>query len=264
MANMETMLAVESASNYIFYRIKRNDQVAYVNISNPDIIPEDSRTYGPSAIAALSKLDAWKDTSWVTLHVHLDEKGLRYEKDTLPPHSVPKDILLDRYPMHDISTLRVLRQIKYRTSEVSYNGKPSILKIARFPYEIRWVIQEIQAYHSLEGSLLAPKLLAYVSESSSSDRVIGFLVEKIEGRYPTTEDLELCQQSLRQLHSFLIHGDLCKYNILITQEGLRFIDLEDSVLIGNKAWSSEGAEKEMQGLLSNLADESGRGRPMED
>ncbi|KAK7211041.1 hypothetical protein V2G26_018219 [Clonostachys chloroleuca] len=264
MANTETMLAVESASDYILYRIKRNNQIIYVNILNPDIIPADSRTYGPTAIAALSKLDEWKDISWVTLHVHLDERGLWCEKDISPPHSVPKDILLEHHPIHDISTLRVLRQTKYRTSEVLYNGTASFLKIARFPHEIQWVIREIQAYHTLAGSPLVPKLLAYVSESSSLERVIGFLVEKIEGRYPTTEDLELCQQSLRQLHSFLIHGDLCKYNILITQEGLKFIDLEDSVLIGNEAWSSEGVEKEMQGLLSSLADESGCGRPMGD
>lgn len=256
------MLNVESGPNDIRYRIKRDNRIIYVRVLSPDIIPEDRRTYGPSAIDELSKLEEWNDDSWNTLQVDQDEKGIKCDKDVARPHFVPAHQLL-HHPIYDISTLTVIRESKYRTSEVSHNGQAAFLKIARFPHELKWIIQEIQAYHALAGSSLVSKLLGYISESSSTDRVIGFLVEKVNGRHADLEDLEVCRAAPDPLHISLIHGDLCKYNVIITDKGPKFIDLEDSVLVGADSWSDELRQKEKQGLATKLSDTSGLGRPWE-
>lgn len=261
---MDIMLNVESGQADIFYRIQRvsgdNKRIVYVTVTDPDAIPEDDRTYGPSAIAQLRKLKEW-NASWKTLLVHKDtEKGIWCEMDVSLPHAVPQQHLLDGYPSHDISSLSVTREVKSRVSEVSHGGRVSFVKIARFPRELPWVIQEIQAYHALAGSPLAPKLIGYVSESTP-DRVVGFLVEGVDGRTAELDDLEPCRRALDQLHCHLIHGDLCKYNVFITATGPKFIDFEDSVLVGTERWSVKARDKEKQILAVRLADTSGLGCP---
>lgn len=261
---MDVMLNVECGQADILYRIQRvsgnNKRIVYVTVSDADIIPEDDRTYGPSAIAQLRKLKEWSG-SWTTLHVHKDdEKGICCETDISRPHTVSQENLLDKYPIYDILSLSVTREVKSRVSEVSHSGQVSFLKIARFPREIRWVIQEMQAYHALAGSSLAPELIGYVSESSP-DRIIGFLVEGVDGRTAELDDLEQCRLALDQLHYHLIHGDLCKYNIFITSKGPKFIDFEDSVLDGTENWSVSLRDEEKQILAVKLADTSGAGCP---
>ncbi|KAL1845141.1 hypothetical protein VTK73DRAFT_1054 [Phialemonium thermophilum] len=261
---MDTMLNVESGPADILYRIQRgsgdNKRMVYVTVTNADLIPEDDRTYGPSAIAQLRKLKEWDD-SWTTLVVHKDhEKGIWCEMDVSPPHAVPRERLLDRYPVYDYFSLSPTREVKSRVSEVHLGGRLCFLKIARFPREMPWVIRELQAYHVLEGTSLAPKLVGYVSEGSP-DRVVGFLVEGIDGRTAELEDLEPCRRALDQLHHHLVHGDICKYNILITAEGPKFIDFEDSILFGEERWSAKLRDDEKQILAVKLADTSGAGRP---
>lgn len=257
------MLNVESGPDNILYRIQRvsgnTKRIVYVRVNNADIIPEDDRTYGPAAIAHLCKLKEWSD-SWMTLDVNGDQGETWCEADTSPPPAVPKKYLLDQYPVCDISSLSVIREAKSRVSEVSRNGQAFFLKIARFPREISWVIQEIQAYHALAGSSLVPRMISYVSEPTP-DRIIGFLVEKLDGRTAELDDLEPCARALDQLHEYVIHGDLCKYNIFITPQGPKFIDLEHAILAGTDRWSVVLRDEEKQVLAAKLADTSGAGRP---
>lgn len=77
---MDIMLNVECGQADIRYRIQRgsrnNKRIVYVTVTNADTIPEDDRTYGPSAIPQLRKLEEWSG-SWTTLLVHKDdEKGI--------------------------------------------------------------------------------------------------------------------------------------------------------------------------------------------
>uniref|UniRef100_A0A8H7K507 Uncharacterized protein n=1 Tax=Bionectria ochroleuca TaxID=29856 RepID=A0A8H7K507_BIOOC len=133
------ILSVESGPSNILYRIeKANYQIVHVKVLNPEVIPEDKRIYGPSAISELSKLEEWNDDSWKTLEVYQDEKGIWCEKDISPP-TVPKEYLLD-YPIHDISELTVIHHTKSRTSEVAYNNRQTVfLKIVRFPHKLQYV-----------------------------------------------------------------------------------------------------------------------------
>lgn len=256
--SQDTVLAVLADSADILYRIqKRDKRIVYVTVP-AKIIPQDKRTYGPSAIEELSKLKVWND-SWTTLTVESDSDGISFQKDTVEPHAAPQTSLLQDYPRCDLSDLSILQEFRSRTFEVTYNQGCAILKIARFPYELPWLMQEMDIYHALAGFPLTPRLLGYVFESQCPDRIVGILLEKLNGRWAQSEDLEECDNALQRLHQHVLHGDLNKYNIIITLEGPKFIDLENSVLSG--PLNVELRKQERQELSIRLADTSNEGRP---
>ncbi|KIH93553.1 hypothetical protein SPBR_04421 [Sporothrix brasiliensis 5110] len=257
---MNLMLSVESGDNDAFYRIQRADRgIVYVAVFGEDFLPGHARNHGPTVLAELEKLDEW-NTPWTTLTIHVGKGTTRCDLDRTPVPSVPKTYLLDEYPVYRFESLRLVRKHKSRTSEVEIDGNVYFLKIARFPHEIPYVIQELQSYHGLIDCPVTAKLVGYVYETHA-DRVIGFLAGKLEGRVPNLGDLEACKTALDTLHHYLIHGDLVKYNIVVTQQGPKFIDFEDSVLQGTDAWSSSARDAETKILEAKLADESGAGRP---
>ena len=231
----------------------------YVTVDDPSIIPEDERTYGPSIIKELSKLDEWVE-SWTTLRVYREGSAIKCELDPFLPHTVPKEHVLDKYPLVDISACNTIGEFKHRVSEVFVDGRARVLKIARFQFELPSLIRELKAYHALPEYSPAPRLVGYVFEECT-DRVVGFLIEFLEGRPADSTDIESCYQALEQLHRYLIHGDLCKYNILITSQGPRFIDFENSILCDSDKWSTTLRDAEKHSLGSKLADTSGVGRP---
>lgn len=128
-----------------------------------------------------------------------------------------------------------------------------IAKIARFEWEIPRIERETRAYQLLEGSELAPRFLGHIHENG---RVMGFVLEKVEGRPASLQDLNLCEQALRKLHDLgCTHGDINRYNFLITNEGAKLIDFEH--LVENA--SPESMVKELGRLRAELVDDSGRG-----
>ena len=103
---------------------------------------------------------------------------------------------------------------------------------------------------------LAPTVVGFVYEEVE-DRIIGFLLEDIQGRYPDINDLDLCQAIVQQLHEIVIvHGDLNKYNFLITGKTARVIDFGVSTCISD---DGQVADNEMQQLATKLLDDSGVG-----
>ncbi|EQL02324.1 hypothetical protein G6O67_003425 [Ophiocordyceps sinensis] len=257
--SQDTVLAVLADSDEILYRIQKSDKrIVYIIVLDPNIIPYDKRTYGPSAIEELSKLEVWNDP-WTTLTVNSDSYGIFCHKDSMEPHAAPKESLLQDYPRCDLSNLSILQELKSRTFEVTHNQGCSIFKMARFPHELPWLMQEMHIYHALAGFPLTPKLLGYVFESHCPDRIVGILLEKLNGRWAQSEDLEECDNALQRLHQHVLHGDLNKHNIIITSEGPKFIDLESSVLSGPD--NVELRKQERQKLGTKLADTSGEGRP---
>jgi thiamine kinase-like enzyme len=97
-------------------------------------------------------------------------------------------------------------------------------EIARFEWELPRIEQETRAYQLLEGSGLAPRFLAHVHESG---RVVGFLLEKIEERSASFQYLSACETALVKLHVMrLVHGDVNRYNFLVTDEGVKLLDFE--------------------------------------
>ncbi|KAK0635522.1 hypothetical protein B0T17DRAFT_46826 [Bombardia bombarda] len=128
-----------------------------------------------------------------------------------------------------------------------------IAKIARFEWELPRIEQETRAYHLLEGSGLAPRFLAHLHENG---RIVGFLLEKLEGRPASLQGLSVCETALGKLHQLgLAHGDVNRYNFLVTEEGVKLLDFERL----RENASPESMSKELEDLRAELVDESGRG-----
>lgn len=100
---------------------------------------------------------------------------------------------------------------------------------------------------------MAPRFLAHVHENG---RIIGFLLEKIEGRSASFQDLSACETALGKLHELgLVHGDVNRYNFLVTEEGVKLLDFERL----RENASPESMSKELENLRAELVDKSGRG-----
>ncbi|CAG8368382.1 unnamed protein product [Penicillium salamii] len=128
-----------------------------------------------------------------------------------------------------------------------------IAKIARFEWEIPRVERETRAYQLLEGSGLSPRFLGHIHENG---RIIGFLLEKIEGRAASIQDLRTCETALEKLHELgFLHGDANRYNFLVTGEGVKLLDFEHL----QENASPESMRKESESVRMELMENSGRG-----
>lgn len=84
--------------------------------------------------------------------------------------------------------------LKTNVYEVSYSGGTAIAKYARFGWEIGYYQAETEAYSWLEGHGIRPRFLGHLKEE---DRIIGFLLEKVQGRHATIQDLVGCEEVYR-------------------------------------------------------------------
>lgn len=260
MSAANTVLDVYSSPFECLYRIQRARKVVYVLVNDPEFIPEDFRTFGPDIIRQLSKLKEWSDDDWDALTLDRNQVSL----NDFEPHGLPERLIQRGLRQVHILDLPTPRRVKFRTLYTNLDGMSCYVKFARFAFELQDIAQEIRTYQFLmdHGFTMVPKLLGYVHEGPH--RVIGFLLEEIPGRHATIKDLTICEEALRELHKFIVHGDLNQYNIIVTNNGLKFIDLEMSSPKPdheNTEWEAEAA-KEMQLLQTALSDDSGQGRPM--
>lgn len=156
------------------------------------------------------------------------------------------------YPYLSFEIGERLRSNVYMASSPQFE-KPIVAKFARFDWEIGYYIAETQAYSWIEGHNIGPEFLGYLTEDG---RVIGFLIEYVEGHQATISDLPACETVVRRLHELgVLHGDLNKHNFLISERGTILIDFET-------AWQSENTkamEREVEGLKEQLLSESGEG-----
>ncbi|KAL7921091.1 alpha-galactosidase A [Trichoderma austrokoningii] len=129
-----------------------------------------------------------------------------------------------------------------------------IAKIARFPWEVQYIEAETRIYKLLQSSAIAPRFLGHIHEEG---RVIGFLLEKVEGRRAGIADLAICQRALERLHSLgILHGDVNRHNFIIgSNHEAVLIDFEKAVL----STDARSLENEMESLREQLSEETGRG-----
>lgn len=156
--------------------------------------------------------------------------------------------------------LRKVSRISDRISRVKYDGETWILKVARFRHEIPALQQEVSIYSTLTSSAfpLAPKFVGFVYEETKA-RTVGFLMEEIVGKIPDIHNLKHCEKTVRLLHTCgIVHGDLNKYNFLMTEHGAKIFDFEASAARGEVDPSA--AEEELKSLPGKLTDESGIGK----
>jgi serine/threonine protein kinase len=137
---------------------------------------------------------------------------------------------------------------------------PLVAKFACWDWEIGYMDDECTAYQWIEGHNIGPGFLGHITEEG---RVIGFLIERVtdetgDARHATPADLEACSQTLAKLHDLgILHGDLVKYNILVTSRGATLIDFSTA----RKSDDASAFEKEKESLRAQLCSDSDLGRP---
>ncbi|CEJ93590.1 hypothetical protein VHEMI09168 [[Torrubiella] hemipterigena] len=266
---VDTVLSFDVADEDCLYRIQRHckhhgTRGVYVWLKWPDLIPEEYRTYGPSVIRHLSKLDEWNG-GWETLIIDKDDAGrLQVLCDAFPPHRVSEDMIIGSYPAFNVFDLKDVKEVKSRTHSCRIRGKKCFVKSARFAFEIPALEREISAYYSLiqYKSKLAPGLVGFVYEGNKS-RIIGFATEEVAGRYPTIDDYDLCDEALQKLHGLgIVHGDVNIYNMIVMRDGIKLLDFEEARIDQRRseAWA-QLAQDERQTLRERLSDTSGIGKP---
>ncbi|KAI9792979.1 MAG: hypothetical protein M1816_001301 [Peltula sp. TS41687] len=130
---------------------------------------------------------------------------------------------------------------------------PTIAKFARFPWEINYFDHETEAYRWIEGKGLEPKFLGHLTEEG---RIIGFLLEKVEGRRACPDDLKLCQAITSKLHHLgILHRDLNRHNFIVNSDSVVLVDFE----CARRCQDTQLFEQEPISLERQLNDESGRG-----
>ena len=168
-----------------------------------------------------------------------------------PRNTFPKSRHANFYDYLSFKIGQRLRANVYVAS--SQFKKPIIAKLARFEREIGYYITETQVYSWINGSNIGPEFLGYLTKEG---RVIGFLIEHVEGRHATISDLPACKTVVRRLHGLdILHGDLNKHNFLISERGAVLIDFETA----ERSDNSEAMEAELRGLEEQLLDGAGNG-----
>ncbi|PKX90707.1 uncharacterized protein P174DRAFT_462885 [Aspergillus novofumigatus IBT 16806] len=222
----QEVLSLDLEESHYLYRIRRNSRVVYVSILDGDIIPRDCRTDD----------DRWGE-EWKTLTVRSGFQGIESTPDEFIPHrldlqrlNVPGAVFLNLLDLTRVS------RISDRISRVKYDGKTWILKVARFRHEIPALQQE-----------------------ETKARTVGFLVEEILGKIPDIHNLRHCVETVRLLHTCgIVHGDLNKYNFLMTEHGAKNFDFEASA--ARPDVDPAAAEEELKSFPGKLAGEPGIGK----
>ncbi|CAG8067645.1 unnamed protein product [Penicillium nalgiovense] len=237
------------------YRLRIGNQVKYIIIS-PKTFDRDTLSFPVQSLPSLP----WYD-EWTVAHISRDKTSgdLRTSISNRPlagvkcqwHHALFDCLELERTKLLTASAFEaVLHPILPTTFQTPATV---IAKIARFEWEIPRIERETRAYQLLEYSGLTPRFLGHIHENG---RIMGFLLEKIEGRPASIQDLDICEAALGKLHELgFLHGDANRYNFLVAEGGVKLLDFE---CLEENA-SREAVHKELESLRLQLTEDSGRG-----
>ena len=258
------MLSLDLEPDNYLYRIKRGKRIVYINILGGDIFPSDWRRAERAAVLKRMRLlPKWKE-EWKTLTVRRNSQGdVESTPDEFPPHGLDLgQLALPCDQFFNLQDLAPLSKVSSNIFRVRCDGVIRILKLSHFGHIIPYLQQEISVYSALKSSgfPLAPEFIGFVYEETKT-RTIGFVMEEIVGDHPGIQNLEHCTRTARLLHKFgFVHGDLNRYNFIMTEHGAKLLDFESAAPVGEM--KPEEAEEELKELVSNLEDESGIGKPI--
>ncbi|RMY43739.1 hypothetical protein D0864_15769, partial [Hortaea werneckii] len=169
-----------------------------------------------------------------------------------------RDLVQDR-KVYDLATFEDAERISDRVFIGKRNDSTLVVKIARFAHELHYLRPELRAYEAFQahGFKSMPEIYGYVFEEHP-DRVIGFVMEHIEGPHAGPEDLSDCSNVLTVVHQcgYLL-GDLNRHNWIRTDAGMKVFDFEAAI---PRSESRTSADDELQALSFHLSDDSGIGR----
>ncbi|KAJ5219379.1 uncharacterized protein N7498_001478 [Penicillium cinerascens] len=237
------------------YRLRIENQVKYLIIS-PGTFDRDTLSFPIQSLPNLPYNEEWtvarisRDESSGNIETSFSNRTLAGVKCQWH-HTLVNCLELEKTRQ---LTAMALEAVSHSLLPITLLSPATIIaKIARFEWEIPRIEQETRAYQLLEGSGLTPRFLGHIHENG---RIMGLLLEKIEGRPASFQDLSICQAALEKLHGLgLVHGDVNRYNFLVTEGGVKLVDFES--LLENA--SPESMRKELNNVRVELAEESGRG-----
>ena len=235
-----------------YIRLRIGDQIKYLTLA-PMTLDVDIITFPPDLFEHLPKFPSG---DWTRAHIYRKSDHLVVEPSNKPLHVM--GVTTCWHPnLVDVQSPSLTfeeRQLE-RVNVVKYNSKPVISKIARFEFEVPWMENETAIYEAIDGHGIGPAFLGHLVERG---RVMGFLIEKIDGKNGEIGDLGACESIVKRLHSLgIVHGDLNKYNFIIGPTKTTLIDFEKATKNGSK----EEMQKEFTRLTEQLTEETGRGGP---
>lgn len=251
------ILSQETSVEMGYRRVQAGNRIHYLTI-NCDVYDEStmSRPY-----LLIPRLPEFPDTGWTAMHV---SRGLYGSPvSTISYESLPS-IESTWHPEYiDILSLHRTKRYTANFHQVLFNGCPAISKIACWEWEIPRLENETYVYkilseHKDPNELpITPAILGHLTENG---RVIGMLLEKVEGGFASLNDLAAYERILRRVHSMgITHGDVNRYNFLIDPSGgqVRLIDWEHA-----EVFDAKKATQELESLSNELTEETQRGAPL--
>ncbi|WYZ41167.1 hypothetical protein EsH8_V_000062 [Colletotrichum jinshuiense] len=209
---------------------------------------EDDRTFEPTLLGEL--FPPFPTGDWNNGHVSRDPET---KKATfVRTERVQFDGVKDLWHPVKLNELDFERQdrLKQRVHVSTHpdfkGGKPVLIKLAVWPWEIPSIQIETAAYQWISGSGIGPKFLGHLTEGKDG-RVVGFVAEWVEGaRAAGPGDIEGCKKALGRLHGLGIKlGDINKHNFLV-REGY------DVVLVDFETAKRDCLPAELQNEMSAL------------
>jgi hypothetical protein len=208
----------------------------------------------------IPKLPDFPGAGWTAMRISRRAKHLL--RSTISYDPLPT-IQRTWHPQNiEVLSLTQLKCHRSDVHEVLYKGHPAISKTACFEWDIRLIENETWAYsiisqHQHPGeSAIAPNVLGHLTENG---RVIGFLLEKIDRKFASVDDLLNFEKALHRLHGLgLFHGDVNRYNFIVDRPDghVRMVDFEHA-----EVFDEMKAYVELESLASELVEETKRGGP---
>lgn len=152
---------------------------------------------------------------------------------------------------------RIRQRVHVSTHPGVNGGKPVLVKLAVWPWEIPYMETETAAYQWLSNSGIGPKFLGHLAESKDG-RIVGFVTELLQDvRTAESTDLGGCRKALAQLHELgIMLGDINKRNFLVRDgHDVVLVDFETA----KRDCSAKELKDEMDALRNSLEDTSYRG-----
>jgi len=228
------------------YRIQLGDRVKYF-VLDPGTFDSDIITFPPALLEHLPELP---HDEWTQARIFRQNNDICVETFSRPLSGISTNW---HQNFVDVLALEKMETLGPTVQLVKWQSKYVIAKFARFEFEIPALERETAVYQTLEGHDIGPAFLGHLTEH---DRVIGFLLEYVDGRHADVEDLQACQSIVKRLHALnIVHGDLNRYNFLITPAGAKLLDFEVSIVCGRK----EAMDEEYDSIVDELQSESGVG-----
>ncbi|KAI9702629.1 MAG: hypothetical protein M1820_006135 [Bogoriella megaspora] len=239
------------------YRIRAKHRVLYVSISAT--VFDEQTMCRPYLL--VPKLPEFPNSDWTSMQISRRPDGTL--ESTLSSERLSSIQNIWHPERVDILTLPRLKSYKSGVYEVLFRGRPVIAKFACFEWDIErinnetWAYSAIEHYQQLYPSTprIAPNFLAHLTENG---RVMGLLLEKLEGNYASIDDLTRCEAVLRQLHGMsLIHGDVNRFNFLVDgiKDCVHLLDFEHV-----RDFDENNAHLEIESLSTELCEDTGRGK----